>query len=109
MFTFGSDILVGWRRGGLLARGWFFLVCVRRLCCARRTLFACAGLALVAVLVGAVLVARGAGRGCWLWRCGEAGEGGFPLAFTCSGREAGGGPVVVLGQAGVRRVAGRRR
>ena len=37
----------------------------------------------------------------WLWRCGEAGQGGFAPAFPCSGREAGGGAALVFGLAGV--------
>jgi hypothetical protein len=34
-------------------------------------------------------------------RCGEAGEGSFPPAFPCSGREASGGAALVIGLAGV--------
>ena len=52
---------------------------------------------------GGVLVSGESWRGAraWLWRCGEAGEGGFPAAFACSGREAGGGAALVFGLAGV--------
>jgi hypothetical protein len=50
-----------------------------------------------------VLVSGGGWRGvrAWLWRGGEAGEGGFPAAFPCPGWQACRGAAVVLGLAGV--------
>ena len=66
-------------------------------------------------LCGAVVGCAGRFWACGGWRCGglwrsvqawsgrggEAGEGGFPPAFTGSGREAGRGPAGVHGLAGV--------
>src|ERR1017187_10124859 len=82
IFTFGSDILAVWPRG----LGWSscFLVRGRWQACSPGS--GCAGLA------GGVLVSGGwwCGERVWSGRGGEAGEGGFPPAFPCSGREAGG-------------------
>ena len=52
---------------------------------------------------GGVLVSGGLWRSgqAWSGLGGEAGEGSFPPAFACSGREAGRGPALVLGLAGV--------
>src|SRR5256885_396077 len=36
------------------------------------------------------------GSGHLIWRCGQAGQGDFPSAFACSGREPGGGSALVI-------------
>src|ERR1039457_852518 len=43
----------------------------------------------------------GGGVRAWLWRGGEAGEGGFPPALAGSGRQPGGSAPLVIGLAGV--------
>src|SRR5260370_1906814 len=94
MFTFRSDILA--------ACTWLIL---RFLCMAAAWLW----MVLLAWSGGGRTPWRHAGERqyvmqcgvVWLWRCGEAGQGGFPAAFACPGRQPGRGAAVVLGLVGV--------